>query len=139
LRLNQSSIPGIGLIKAGVYDICVAGGVEFMSDVPIRLSRNLRSILLKMNKAKSLQAKLSLLSTLRPAHLAPELPAIAEWSSNETMGHSADRLAAAFEVGRKEQDEFAQRSHKCAQEAQDKGYLTDLVPVKSELIRLLIL
>lgn len=26
----------LGLMNAGVYDICVAGGVEFMSDVPIR-------------------------------------------------------------------------------------------------------
>ena len=27
----------------------------------------------------------------RPDFLAPELPAIAEFSTNETMGHSADR------------------------------------------------
>ena len=33
----------------------------------------------------------------------PELPAVAEFSTNETMGHSADRLAAAFEVSRLEQ------------------------------------
>ena len=38
-----------------------------------------------------------------------ELPAVAEFSTNETMGHSADRLAAAFNVSREEQDEFALR------------------------------
>ena len=38
-----------------------------------------------------------------------ELPAVAEFSTNETMGHSADRLAAAFNVSRLEQDEFALR------------------------------
>ena len=38
-----------------------------------------------------------------------ELPAVAEFSTNETMGHSADRLAAAFNVTRAEQDEYALR------------------------------
>lgn len=46
------------------------------------------------------------------------------------MGHSADRLAAAFNVSRQEQDDYALRSHTKAAEAQQKGYLTDLVPVK---------
>ena len=32
-----------------------------------------------------------------------QLPAVAEFSTNETMGHSADRLCAAFGVTRKEQ------------------------------------
>jgi len=45
------------------------------------------------------------------------------------MGQSADRLAAAFNVSRKEQDEYAQRSHKFAQEATEKGYLDDVVPI----------
>lgn len=46
------------------------------------------------------------------------------------MGHSADRLAAAFGAGRKEQDEFALRSHSLAQQAQEKGYLTDVIPIQ---------
>ena len=49
------------------------------------------------------------------------------------MGHSADRLAAAFEVGRREQDEFALRSHTLAQQAQEKGLLRDVVPVRGTL------
>lgn len=40
-------------MHAGVYDVCVAGGVEFMSDVPIRHSRKMRELLLKLNKAKT--------------------------------------------------------------------------------------
>lgn len=46
------------------------------------------------------------------------------------MGHSADRLAAAFKVSRQEQDDYALRSHTLAQQATEKGYLTDLVPFK---------
>lgn len=46
------------------------------------------------------------------------------------MGHSADRLAAAFAVSRLEQDEYALRSHTLAKKAQDGGLLFDVVPFK---------
>lgn len=46
------------------------------------------------------------------------------------MGHSADRLSAAFNVSRQEQDDYALRSHTCAKQAEEKGYFTDLVPFK---------
>ena len=41
------------------------------------------------------------------------------------MGHSGDRLAAAFNVTRKEQDEFALRSHQLADKASKDGLLAD--------------
>ncbi|KAH8272910.1 hypothetical protein KR018_009716 [Drosophila ironensis] len=127
---NAAITTGMGLIATNTYDVIVAGGVEFMSDVPIRHSRKMRSLMLKANKAKTLGQRLSLLSTFRPGFLAPELPAVAEFSSGETMGHSADRLASAFNVSRAEQDEYALRSHTLAKQAQEKGYFTDLVPFK---------
>lgn len=46
------------------------------------------------------------------------------------MGHSADRLAAAFKVSREEQDAYALKSHTAAKDAETKGYFTDLVPFK---------
>lgn len=46
------------------------------------------------------------------------------------MGHSADRLAASFGASRKEQDDYALRSHTLAQQAFEKGYFTDMLPVK---------
>lgn len=101
-----------------------------MSDVPIRHSRKMRQVMLKANKAKTPAAKLALLASIKPSFLIPELPAVAEFSSGETMGHSADRLASAFQVSRLEQDEYALRSHTLAYQAQEKGYLTDLVPFK---------
>lgn len=130
ISANQAITTGIGLIATGTYDIIVAGGAEFMSDVPIRHSRKMRSLMLRANKAKSFGQTLSLLSTIRPDFLVPELPAVAEFSSGETMGHSADRLSAAFKVTREEQDDYAFKSHSLAKQAQDKGYLTDLVPFK---------
>ncbi|CAH1987191.1 unnamed protein product [Acanthoscelides obtectus] len=127
---NVAITSAIGLINSGVYDMIVCGGVEFMSDIPIRHSRKMRSLMLRANKAKTAGQKLALLASIRPDFFVPELPAVAEFSSGETMGHSADRLAAAFGATRKEQDEFAVRSHTLAKQAQDKGYLTDLIPVQ---------
>ncbi|XP_026466376.1 trifunctional enzyme subunit beta, mitochondrial-like [Ctenocephalides felis] len=125
---NVAITTGIGLINSGVYDVIVAGGVEFMSDVPIRLSRKLRSVLLRANKAKTPAQKLQLASTIRPNFFIPELPSVSEFSTGETMGHSADRLAAAFKASREEQDAYALKSHTYAKNAQEKGYFTDIVP-----------
>lgn len=58
---------------------------------------------------------------------------MAEFSTGETMGHSGDRLAAAFGVTRKEQDDYALRSHTLAARAQQQGLLSDVVPYKGTL------
>merc|ERR1719370_1499324 len=130
ISANQAITTCLGMMAMGVYDVCIAGGIEFMSDVPIRHSRKMRQLMLSANKAKTAGAKLGLLAKIRPDYLAPELPAIAEFSTNETMGHSADRLAAAFGVTRLEQDDFARRSHQMAKDAQERGDLSDVIPVK---------
>uniref|UniRef100_A0A2P2HXL2 acetyl-CoA C-acyltransferase n=1 Tax=Hirondellea gigas TaxID=1518452 RepID=A0A2P2HXL2_9CRUS len=127
---NVAITTAIGYMQAGVYNACIAGGVEFMSDVPIRHSRAMRSLLLKLNKAKTAGQRLGLLSSLRLSHLIPELPAVSEFSTNEVMGHSADRLCAAFKVSREEQDEFAMLTHKKAKAAETAGHLSDLIPYK---------
>lgn len=119
-----------GYMQAGAYDACIAGGVEFMSDVPIRHSRKMRALLLKLSRAKTMGQRLGLLSTMKLNFLAPELPAVAEFSTNEVMGHSADRLCTAFQVSRQEQDDFAIRTHSLAKKAQQEGKLSDLVPFK---------
>ncbi|XP_011499848.1 PREDICTED: trifunctional enzyme subunit beta, mitochondrial [Ceratosolen solmsi marchali] len=126
---NVALTTGIGLIHSGIYDTIIAGGVEFMTDIPIRHSRAMRALMLKASKAKTPAQKLSLLSTIRPSHFVPDLPSVAEFSTNETMGHSGDRLAAAFNVSREEQDDYAMRSHLFAAQAYSDGNLTDLVPI----------
>ncbi|XP_044867016.1 trifunctional enzyme subunit beta, mitochondrial [Mauremys mutica] len=127
---NQAMTTGVGLIASGQCDVVVAGGVELMSDVPIRHSRKMRKTLLSLNRAKTLGQRLALFAKIRPDYFAPELPAVAEFSTSETMGHSADRLAAAFAISRVEQDEYALRSHTLARKAQDEGLLTDVIPFK---------
>merc|ERR1712024_372990 len=64
----------------GVYDTCVAGGVETMSDVPIRHSRKMRQWMLASQKMKKPPQMLKHIMKIRPGWLAPELPGIAEFS-----------------------------------------------------------
>ena len=49
---------GVSQIASGQSDVVVAGGIDFMSDVPIKVSRGMRKSLLALNKAKSLGARL---------------------------------------------------------------------------------
>lgn len=126
---NQAITTAYGMLATGQCDVAIAGGVEFLSDVPIRLSRPMRKFLLSANKAKTPVQKLGLLARLRPSFLSLELPGISEFSTGEVMGHSGDRLAASFGVSRKEQDEFALRSHTLADKASNEGLLMDLEPI----------
>ena len=60
----------------------------------------------------------------------PELLAIAEFSTGETMGQNADRMEAKFGVSRYDQDVFAMRSHHLASKATKDGLLDkELIPV----------
>eukprot|EP00055_Hartaetosiga_balthica_P000064 m.135562 g.135562 ORF g.135562 m.135562 type:complete len:460 (+) comp10074_c0_seq1:20-1399(+) len=128
---NMAITTCMGMIATGAAEVCIAGGAETMSDAPIRFSRNMRAAMIASQKVKSPGGYLGLLGQLKLKDLAPELPAIAEFSTNETMGHSADRLASAFGVSREEQDEFALRSHTLAHQAHEDGKLKDFEPIFS--------
>jgi len=130
ISANQAITTAYNAIKAGTYDVAIAGGTETMSDVPIRFSRPLRKRMLSARKIKSPLGYFQLLSGLKLGDLAPEAPAVAEFSTQETMGYSCDRLATAFGVTRKEQDEYALRSHTLAEKAFKEGHFDDIIPVK---------
>mmetsp|Transcript_22164 Transcript_22164/g.57136 ORF Transcript_22164/g.57136 Transcript_22164/m.57136 type:complete len:448 (-) Transcript_22164:309-1652(-) len=121
---NQAITNCVNMMKAGQAEICIAGGVETMSDVPIRLSRRMRRRLLDSQKFRGPADIPRLLKGFSLSELVPELPAVAEFSTNETMGLSADKLAAKFGVTREESDEFAVRSHQLAAKAIEQGLLS---------------
>jgi len=117
--------------RSGQADVVIAGGCETFSDVPIRYSRPIRKRLLGAAKAmkKGPAGALSLLKGLKLKDFAPEAPSIKNFTTDEVMGHSSDRLATKFGVTREEQDKFTLRSHKNAQKAHDSGiYADELVP-----------
>lgn len=80
----------------GQVDTFLAGGVETMSDVPIRFSRPLRKRMMAASKMKAPAQMLGLLAGLKGPDFAPVAPGVAEFSTGEIMGHSADRLASGY-------------------------------------------
>jgi len=130
ISANQAIATGAMYIATGQAETVVAGGAETMSDVPIRWSRPVRQRMLASRKAKKPADFLKLLKGLKLSDLAPEAPAIAEFSTGEVMGHASDRMAARFGVTREEQDEFALRSHHNAAKATSAGLLKgEIMPV----------
>ena len=101
----------------------LAGGVESLSDIPILASRRLADILVEASKAKSLGARLRAFSRIRPRDLVPVSPAIAEPSTGESMGQSAEKMAKENRISREAQDRWALRSHQLAARATDDGRL----------------
>jgi acetyl-CoA acyltransferase len=129
---NQAITSGAEKILSGQADIVMTGGCETFSDVPIRFSKNMRQRLLKFPKVakKGLADKLGIFKGITLKDLAPEAPAIANFTTGEVMGHSSDRLAQKFGVSRNDQDEFTVRSHTNAAKAHADGmYEDEIVPV----------
>ncbi len=122
---NQAITSAVEAIKSGQAGIVLAGGTETMSDIPIRLRKNMRQKLLEARKYKSPADWLKFFKGLSPSDLLPEIPSISEFSTGETMGESCDRMAAHFGISRKEQDEYALRSHRLAAKATKEGLLDD--------------
>jgi len=116
-------------IVLGDADVVLAGGVESLSDIPILASRRLADILVEASKAKSLGARLRTLSRIRPRDLVPVSPAIAEPSTGETMGQSAEKMAKENHIARAAQDRWALRSHELAARGTDDGRIpAEIVP-----------
>lgn len=126
---NQAITSAAESIMIGYADTIVAGGAESLTDIPILFSKPLRETLVAAAKAKSPGAKVAALSRIRPAHLAPVTPAIAEPSTGETMGQSAERMAKENGITREAQDRWALRSHQLAAAGTKDGrLLEDMVP-----------
>lgn len=121
---NQCLTTAAEKILCGQADVVMIGGVETFSDVPIRFSKPIRQKLLgaaKVLKKGPMAAIPYFLKGLQLKHLAPEAPAIANYTTGEVMGHSSDRLSARFGVSRADQDEYTVLSHTRAAKAHADG------------------
>jgi acetyl-CoA acyltransferase len=127
---NQAITAGAEQIALGQADVVIAGGAESLSDIPILVSKPLRDRLMAASKARSLGGRLKAFAGFRPGELAPITPAIAEPSTGETMGESAERMAKENGITREAQDRWALRSHELAARGTADGRLTaEITPV----------
>ena len=127
---NQAITDAADQIALGHADVAIAGGAESLTQVPILHSRGMSDALVAASKARTLSQRLAILARLRPRDFVPITPAIAEPSTGESMGQSADTMAKINGITREAQDRFALRSHQRAAAATDDGRLTaEIVPV----------
>ena len=127
---NQAITDAADQIALGQLDVAIAGGSESLSNIPILHSQGMAEALVLASKARTLPARLKALARLRPKDLVPVTPAIAEPSTGETMGESAEKMAKLNAIAREEQDHFALRSHRLAAAGTADGRLTaEIMPV----------
>jgi acetyl-CoA acyltransferase len=127
---NQAITSGAEQIALGMADVVIAGGAESLTDIPILFSDEMRDALVAASKARSLGDRLKAFAGIRPKHLAPITPAIAEPTTGLTMGQSAEKMAQENGITREEQDRWALRSHQLAWAATEDGRLTrEIAPV----------
>ena len=112
-------------IALGNANVVLAGGVESLSDIPILHSRRFSQILIEASKAKSLGQRLGAFARTRPRDLVPVSPAIAEPSTGESMGQSAEKMAKENGISREAQDRLALMSHHRAAAATASGRLAE--------------
>jgi 3-oxoadipyl-CoA thiolase len=116
----QAVIAAAREIQTGAARVMVAGGVESMTRAPW-----------VMAKADSAFPRGP--QTVYDTSLGWRLvnPKMAEMYGTLQMGETAERVAARYEVGREEQDDFAARSHRLAIAAQKEGRLApEITPVE---------
>jgi acetyl-CoA acyltransferase len=117
----QSLTDAANNIALGYKDVALTGGTESMSDAPIFASRPLAQALVSSSKARSLTDRVRPFQRLRGKDLIPVPPAIAEFSTGQSMGESAEKMAKENGISRKEQDELALASHHNAAKAWKEG------------------
>ena len=116
LTINKVCLSGLDaialaaqLIRAGEFDIVVAGGMESMTGAPHLLPGARRGF--RYGSAELIDAM---------AH-----DGLTDAFDHLSMGESTERHNARLQISREEQDEFAARSHQRAAEAMKNGLLAE--------------
>ena len=127
---NQAITDAADQITLGHADVIIAGGAESLSNVPILHSRGMSDALIAASRAKTFGGRVRALARVRPRDLIPITPAIAEPSTGESMGESAEKMAKINHIPRDEQDQYALRSHRLAAAGTQDGRLTaEIIPL----------
>ncbi|MFF0491779.1 acetyl-CoA C-acyltransferase [Nocardia sp. NPDC003482] len=119
----QAVTTAAAAIERGEYDVMIAGGSDSTSNAEVKLPQKVvhAAAPLALGKPKA-KDYLSAVAQLAPfTDLVPRRPKIAERTTGEVMGESAEKMARIHGVTRAAQDEFAARSHQRAAAAAESG------------------
>ena len=117
---------GFQAIRLGEADLILAGGSEALSHAPLYFNRQASGWFAALNGAKTLPARLKVLSRVRPGFFKPViglLKGLTDPVANLNMGQTAEILAHLFDISRQGADEYAVESHLRLAQAQEKGWL----------------
>ena len=98
----------------GKGDVFLVGGVESMSQMPLLFNKDAKDKFGRLLTSKSITQKLSTAFKFRPSDFAPEVAikmGLVDPLCGIGMGDTADKIARQFNISRREQDLFSQRSH----------------------------
>ncbi len=130
----QAVTSAASAIERGDADVMIAGGSDSTSNAEIKLPQKVVHALapLAFGKAKPADI-LGVLAQLMPIHeLLPQRPKIAERTTGQMMGESAEYMAQRNEISRAAQDEFAYQSHQNAAAAIASGrFDVEVTPVQA--------
>lgn len=119
------------MIALGRIELAIAGGVENFSDVPIRLSQNVRRTAMKIRQGRSSGERLKALGRLRPGDLALDFPKGTDFTTRKTMGAVTEVMVKKYPVTREDSDRYALQSHQRAVNAISENlFAPDIVTVK---------
>ena len=119
-------------IASGRSSLVLAGGVEAMSRAPILYNSTMVNWLAAMATARTLPAKLKVLTGLRPGHFKPVIALLRGLTDpivGLSMGQTAEILAHRFGISREMMDSFAVRSHLRLDSAHKQGFLNEIEPL----------
>lgn len=122
-------------IERGEANVVIAGGSDSTSNAPLNLPQKVVHALapLAFGKAATPGDYLGVLSQMMPiTEILPKMPKIAERTTGEVMGESAESMARRNEITREAQDRFAERSHHRAAAAIASGrFDEEVTPVET--------
>ncbi len=130
----QAITSAVSAIERGDADVMIAGGADSTSNAEIKLPQKVVHALAPLAFGKATPKDvLGVLSQLVPiTEVLPKMPRIAERTTGQVMGEAAEEMARRNEIGRREQDELAVRSHHRAAASIASGRLRkEVAPVQT--------
>jgi acetyl-CoA C-acetyltransferase len=120
-------------IALGRHELVLAGGTDAMSRAPLLFNDKMVNWLANWYAAKSVAARLKLVSQFRPGYLAPVVALLCGLTDpvvGLNMGQTAENVAAKFGITREEMDQFAVRSNqRLAKAFADGNMKEEVVPL----------